>query len=524
MMRRLAILVLVCAGVGVFLQREQDRGTFEAVERGALSQAQRMLRPLRAAPPVVLVELRQGDLPFESWPPAPLDFALVFESLVRRQPRAVVVQPLLAWPWVEPLDAATLAERIALLPRGVLSCTVQRQSEGRIEDDSGEVPLAVLPGASGDVGRVPEFDAVGQRPAEELRAGKAMGFTRIELGDGMAVVGPAVAVPLVARRGSTLSPSLSVQALLTWFDAPASDLVLQLGRRVLLGSVLEVPVDAAGRQYVSARLAPPLRRLDAGALLLDLEKDSVLLAERQEELDTLRLLEGALVVVGEAGERTPRFAVPGAPEGGWTEAEVVARSLMASLSGFHLREPPQQWQWIGWGVIGAFGALLLASPRGWLPFFSLGGLLALGLGWGLAFGWGHWWLAPIPPLGVWLGACVVAILLPYSSGKTGAPDTPSAADSTEAQSVSEIPGPVSVDEPAPAAPPAAERAGEEEQDESWARALVAEAEAEAEGMPIHEPEAEAGPVGEAGEDPADPRVTTGNRDRHQRSDTPREEG
>jgi hypothetical protein len=412
MIRRLAILLLVCGGLGFFLQREQSRGTFDAWERLWLAQVRRAEGPRPPAPPVVLIELRRGDLPFESWPPAPLDYALVFESLVRRQPRQVVVQPLLAWPGVEPLDAATLAERIALLPRGVLACTLQRGLDDLPGAPASAVPLPVLPGASGDVSKVPDFAALGQVPIEELRMGKTLGFTRIEFGEGVSVHGDAVALPLLARRGGELVPSLALQALLVWQQAAPGDVMIQLGRRLTLGGSVEIPIDAAGRLRLSARLAPPLNRLDAGTLLIDLERDAKLLAERSAELEILRSLDGALVVLGETGETTPRFQVSGAPEGGWTEAEVLARSLVASLSGFHLREPAPRWLWAGWAVVVFAGAALLGCPRRWVPVFALGGATAMALGFALAFLNGQWWIPPVPPLSLWLAASTVAFILP----------------------------------------------------------------------------------------------------------------
>lgn len=412
MIRRVAIMLLVCGGLGFFLQREQGRGTFDAWERQQLAWIQRVHGPPSPPPPVVLVELRRGDLPFESWPPAPLDYALVFESLVRRQPREVVVQPLLAWPGVESLDAATLAERIALLPRGVLACTLQRGLDGLSDAPGADVPLAVLAQASGDVSKVPEFASLGQVPIDELRAGKALGFTRIEFGEGITAHGGTVAVPLVARRGKDLVPSLVLQALLNWQQAAPTEVGVQLGRRLAIGPSLEVPVDDGGRLKVAARLAPPLRRLDAGALLLDLDRDAKLMTERSAELDILRAMEGALVVLGETGENTPRFPVAGAPDGGWTEAEVIARTLVASLGGFHLHEPPTRWQWAGWAGLVVLGTLLLASPRRWLPVFALGGAAALVLGIALSFIQNQWWIPPVPPLCLWLTASVVALLLP----------------------------------------------------------------------------------------------------------------
>lgn len=439
MIRRFFMFLLICGGLGFFLQREQARGTFDDWERLVLERFQRFQGPVAPVPPVVLVELRRGDLPFESWPPAPLDYALIFESLIRRQPRAVAVQSLLAWPGVESLDAATLAERIALLPRGVLACTLQAGLAAGMDPEGGGgvwAGLAPVSAEGVDVSKIPEFAAAGQMPIDELRGGKAVGFTRIELGEGVVRRGSALTIPLVARRDGQIVTSFVVQALAGWFNVAPAEVSLSPSHHLSVGTSLKIPVDAGGRLALSTRLAPPLRRVDAGVLLLDLDRDAKLLAGRTEEMDALRAVEGALVVLGEAGENTPRFQVGGAAAGEWTEAEVMARALSASLAGMHLREPSLLWQWGGWAGLIALGSLLLLSPRRWLPVFAVGGMLALGLGLLLVFVHDQWWVAPVPPLALWATASVLAALLP--AGKSSRPSVGQGSVSALSPSVDDV--------------------------------------------------------------------------------------
>lgn len=415
MIRRLAIALLLCGGLGFFLHREMERGTFDPWHRAILRELQQWQGAPPAAP-VILVELRRGDLPFESWPPAPMDYALIFESLVRREPRAVAVQSLLDWPSVEALDAATLAERIALLPRGVLACALSSSS---LTFGDLPLPLAPLPQVGSGISALPAFTGVGQAPIDDVRGGKATGFTRIEFGENPQAHETEASIPLLAQKDGKVYPSLMLQALLAWEGRGSDDAHITLGREIIISPALRLPIDHAGRFSLAPRLAEPIQRVDAGSLLLDLEKDASLLQSQPEELAALRGLKGALLVLGEAGENTPRFAVGRGVE--WTEAELFAQGLRAALSGQHLREPRPRSQWLVWALAGTGGLLLLFSPRQRLAIFALGGAAAIALGLILAFLYGRWWLPPVPPLALWSAAALAAALLPPAKASEKTP-------------------------------------------------------------------------------------------------------
>ena len=406
MIRRAAMLLLVCGGLAFFLQREEMRGTFDPWHRAVLER----LSGRAPAIPVVIVEMRRGDLPFESWPPAPLDYAPIFESLVRRQPRAVAVDSPLAWPEVAALDAATLAERIALLPRGVLSCTLQRGVIPTPVEAAAPVPLEALPNVRGDVSRVPEFSVVGQVPIEEVRGSKAIGFSRIEFGAEPVAVGESsVRIPLVARRGKEVVPSLLLQALMAWKGRGAAEISIELGRRIVIADDLILPIDGGGWFAVFSRLTPELRRAAAGSLLLDMEQDGKLLKSQPAENEALAAIHGALVVVGETGEGTPRVAVGAGRD--WTETELLAQGLAAALTGHHIREVPRRWQWSIWGATVACALALCACSRRWVMAFGLAGSVVLALSVLTAFLVARWWLPPLPLLTLWAVAVVIALFL-----------------------------------------------------------------------------------------------------------------
>ncbi len=472
MIRRLAILLLVGGGLWFFLQREEKRGTFDAWEQPVLERLLALaappapLRPEPAAsdqetavgaevetpdapvqpsetaapavgpPPVVLVELRQGDLPFDGWPPAPLDYALIFESLVRREPAVVAVHAPLAWPAVEPLDAATLSERIALLPRGVLACTLlhapghelppeeMAPTDGPPAPEEDALPLAVFTDITGDVTKIPAWTAPGQAPLPAVRGGKALGFTRIEFGASPVAVHGAVRLPLLARRGEEVVPSLALQALLSWQGVTAADVKIVLGREIIVTPELRVPIDGTGAFHVFATLPPPLPRLPAGTLWLDLERDAGLLHGRTEEKAVLEQLGGALLVIATTGESTPHLAT--GRDGEWSEGELLARALGAIVTGRHVREVPPAGQSAVWGGVLVAGAALLAAPRRWQALWVPGGalVLALAIVWLFVGSHPHWWLPPVIPLALWLTCGGLALLL---AGPRGG-ETPVAAE------------------------------------------------------------------------------------------------
>lgn len=424
MIRRLAILLLVGGGLLFFLQREGQRGAFDGWERPLLESLWRLMTPraehgegsASPVPPVVLVEVRRGDLPFEGWPPAPLDFALIFENLIRHEPAAVAVTAPLAWPVVEPLDAATLRERVMLLPRGVLACTLQLETEDfALPEEGGEGqppaepvwPLAVLEHVEGDRSLLPEWGALGQAPVPEVRGEKPLGFTRIELGVQPQGEGATVKLPLLARRGEQVVAGLLLQTLLAWKGVPASEVRAVLGREIVVTPELCLPIDETGAFSVFTPLPQPVTRVSAGELW-EAGDETLNLAEADARV---ALVKGALVVVAVEGDSSPR--VTAARGETWSEGELTARALEAVLSGRHIREVPFHIQAVVWGGLLLAGAVLMAAPRRWQALWWPGGLLVLALAvMGLFVqSFPHWWLPPVIPAALWVTCGLLAVLL-----------------------------------------------------------------------------------------------------------------
>ncbi len=431
MRRRLAILLLVCGGVALFLHREESHGTFDGLHA-------RLLGWLGAdrvtASPVTLVEVGRDDLPFEAWPPAPLDWALLFEKLFSRQPAAVAVQPVLAWPELTAMDESTVAERVTMLPRGVLACTLLPADA--VQGAAPALELPVVGKIEGDLSRVPAFAGVGAAPPVAIAGSKATGFTRFDLQPPPAAVDHMLRLPLLARKDGKVVPSFILQTLAASRGLTPADVTGRLGVELRVGRDLAIPVDEAGRLHVHTRVPVRVPRLTGGDLLLDVDRDAGLLDGGESVTATLKALPGSVVVLGEAGEGAPKHALGG--NRAWTEAEAIATALHACLTGRHVRELPPRWPWGLAGGAVVMSALLLRCARRWVFGFGLAGAAVLVLLAPMLFVLGQWWLPPFVPLALWIAGSTVAFLLP--------PPVPAP-----------VPAPAA-EAPPPAEPPAAEPA------------------------------------------------------------------
>lgn len=442
MIRRLAILLLMGGGLLFFLQREGQRGAFDAWERSVLEALWHLMAPPtdgQAASAdeisdVVLAEVKRGDLPFETWPPAPLDYALIFESLVRGEPAAVAVTMPLAWPSVERLDAATLKERVTLLPRGVLACTLVHGEEvAPLQPESPEapLPLAQLTQVEGDPSRVPEWGALGQVALPDVRGSKALGFTRIEFGAQPEAEASSVTLPLLARRGEEIVANLLLQSLLTWKGVSASDVRVILGKEIVITPELRVPIDETGGLSVFTAHPPVVRRVSAGALW-EADADAEIPVTSESRAVSIKQ---AFVVVAVEGEQALQLTTSRGQV--WEEGELTARALAAVLSGRHFREVPMVYQAALWGALLLGGTGLLLAPRRWQALWWPGGALVLVLTVVLLFvqSFPHWWLPPVIPGVLWLTCGVMALLLAPSRAAAVTPVISEASPAPDASAV-----------------------------------------------------------------------------------------
>ncbi|MGI8603022.1 MAG: hypothetical protein ACR2OZ_08480 [Verrucomicrobiales bacterium] len=411
MTARAAILLLVCAAIGYFLHREAERGSFDEVDRAVLNWLQHIVGRETPAANVVLIELRDRDLDsarrtFDTWPPGPLDYALLFEALFRLKPAAVAVEPVLAWPLLSPLDSSTLAERVTLLPRGVLACVLTKVP--LVSGDSDTPPLLPqLTRLKGDVAMVPEFAGMLVGPLEELRGMKPIAFSQIDPDSGVLQIGTSISLPMLARKENYVVPSLVMQTLLSLTGTRPDQVNVTLGEEIEITSSLQVRINRTGAYVFDPKFAVPMRRLDASNLLLDPAADEPLMRHEKGSIEALHGIANAVVVLGDTSSaaqiatRRGRISLP----------ELMAQALAGIQTGSNVRQIDRRITWGICLVIALCGLAQLRLTKLWIGGVTLALLLTLATATVLAFHVAQLFIPPIEIISVSTAATLVALLL-----------------------------------------------------------------------------------------------------------------
>lgn len=259
--------------LGLILMRESRRNPAARIE-GAFEDwiAANSARTVPQAP-TTLVEIDDGSLGGgHPWPWSPLEYALFLRAGLQFKPDVVAIEPVLDWtsgarnagpPQKLQQYEKILHDIILQAPKIVLG------SQLGFSDDPEIVPplqpAPALRNVKGRVGAIPEFTVIERQAAEDFRLSATVGFTNVSDEDG------------VARRASLLFnyrgqvvPSLALQALIQWFKLTPDDVVVEPGRRIVLGKAATVPIDASGRMNVDFR--SPFTRFGYDDLLLAVDQ------------------------------------------------------------------------------------------------------------------------------------------------------------------------------------------------------------------------------------------------------------
>ncbi len=422
---RAAILLIVCGALGFWLDREEERGTFDRVNSATLRWLQANSGPPRKDASVILAEIKDPDLSegaktFDTWPLGCLDYALIAEGLARHRPAGLAIEPVMAWPAAGPLELASLAERLTLIPRTTLAATLQK--DGAAPDgDSDLAGFARLTRVEGDASALPSFGGVLTTPTPDTRGSRPLGFSSIDLGESEAVHGATIFLPLLARRGTTIVPSLLLQSLISWKSAPPEKVVVRLGQEITVDD-LHIPIDHRGRLAVYTGVLAVVPRLEAGSLLLEATPDVQKLAGRAAPDAILKKLSTSLVVLGETHSAARHLALGSGRS--LTSPEVLAQAIARIQTGWHVHELPRPWQFALWALAALTGLALLHSTRSRILFVWFLGLLALVITALLTFQTNLTWLPLAQPMALLSAACLVALLL---TRPAAAPATPAAA-------------------------------------------------------------------------------------------------
>jgi hypothetical protein len=351
-MIRALILVLLLTSLGWWMDREHHAGRFQEVDELFLdflvANARDRFAPADdssvAAAPVVLVKMRAADkAEYAGWPPRPLDWQMVLNSLHAYEPAVVVIPETLFWSRPSPEFANEAAQALVPFPSTVLGVEAKLAASREVPAFMGGLEdfLPQFHKVRGDSGAVPALGALIAAPDDLMRR-------QAELG---------IAVPTDATEAGKLLyavsesdrvlPTVLAQAVTRYTRTPYATqrLLLGPGAGAYLSNGAFVPLSASGAFTLNPK--QPVPEVDALNLMTSQ------LAEALSPQDKANLGSGKVIVIGTDDGSASSMA------------RLHAQALSQLLALPRLRLLPDWAQWIIWGVAGLAGVwLVLCVPRG----------------------------------------------------------------------------------------------------------------------------------------------------------------
>ncbi len=377
-------------------------------------------------PEVTLVQIDDSqDRIFESWPLSPGDYALLLQNLRNFEPRLVGIAPSLRWE--EPgMLYDSLIRELDAVPETVLGAELAYlEAEDGFVDPALAALFEPLDDVVGDNKRVPVITTVLDLPQDEVRVGRSLGFTRLAASDAeesdRVTSGKFLTVPLLARYGDSVVPGFVLRLFMAHRGVSLDQVRVSLGRWIRIAD-REIPIDATGAMVVDAGLRGSVPRLNASALLLGADLQSVALsAEESRALDSMKR---NVIVIGvdDPASRVVKLPDQGGDGGVISRADLLAVALATIQAGRHVRELELPGRIVLW-VLALAGAIAL---------FLLPSRQSLGLGMFLLFGFGVFgllvfqvfevWMSPVVPMGTLLVAVIASGLTKADSIAPGEGD------------------------------------------------------------------------------------------------------
>ncbi|RYD37052.1 MAG: CHASE2 domain-containing protein [Verrucomicrobiaceae bacterium] len=408
---RSQFLLLLGAGIlATLLHREQQRGTFEIFDRRhreflKANPGATEWRSLAEKPQVVLARLDDPDLPtaqrtFDAWPPLPDEWQVLFQNIRDYAPAAVAV----ALPLRVETPSAGFAAAAAAVPGLTLGLLAESTRA------SGAPPLVLPPGvavlrAQGPVSGIPVFDRL---TVSGMTVPQAV--SEVDLGQKVTMEGDWCRVPLLARTGAQVVPTLALQALLTWNGTPLESILVQTGTAIRGPKGMVIPIDEEGCFRFYVPLAPPAQSVSADDFLFPKTQAETLYIPGTPERAALEKVRGSLLWVG-TDDRASRLLK--LPDGNTASpADLITRALTAIQTGRFMRPLEPAWQ-----IVTLTAAVLLGCWMArWRRWNLTKGLLIASLCFGmaslLAFQSSHTWI-PLAPAPIQLAASLfVGLLIP----------------------------------------------------------------------------------------------------------------
>jgi hypothetical protein len=345
MILRAVILLALLAALSFYLDREQRAGRFQKADESyldvLLANARDRFDPKKsgASDDVVFVSLREEDrAEYSAWPPAPLDWQMILKSLAVHEPDVLVIPTPLVWSDPAPEFLPQLAEALLPFPSVVLGA--ECMTDAAASSKSVTPPEASFPGLArldGDVALLPALTRFISLPDPVVCRQMEIGI----VGSDTSASSETAALPLAARVGEKIAPSLVLQSLSRHSRTPYARQRLRLGAGAgaYLGQGLYVPLTQHGSLSVEKNRSIPV--INA----LDLMTGD--LAKALSPEDETRLGKGKIIVVGIDKDAGPSLA------------KTQALALSQSLAMPRVRELQGCQPYLIWGGAAVLGVLLL---------------------------------------------------------------------------------------------------------------------------------------------------------------------
>lgn len=326
-----------------------------------------------------------------------LDYATILAFVAKFQPRSVAFLPTPTFDEsliLNKTDIAPLKDAALKLPKFLAASTVSNDGEQAKE----AAPLA-YPSVKveGDASSVLAFTRTVRYPDPQILANSVPAFKTVESAARDLASGSLLRVPLVAKRGDQLAPSIVLAAVADHAGVPLDQIVVKPDggkATILVGEAYTIPVQPDGTLIVPARagLAASMKstRYDGSGATKEVEhlasltvdelaytgeeNDEVakrILASFQSRFDSLR---ENLVLVG--FDRTADRRIATETGEMLSETNLIARAIATIQSGRHIHWWPSWARGFAVLVLVALAALLFRLPRRrFVPAALLAGLV-----------------------------------------------------------------------------------------------------------------------------------------------------
>ncbi len=338
------LLVLLFGGVtGTLLLREQQRGTLEPFDRAhreflkANPDSSESHRPV-PSPTVVLARMDDIDQPnkvFAGWPLTPADYEIILQGLPGYEPKTVALSA--------PLPAGSPLPALESAAKGVPGLLVSVQTSAIAGDGAKDLPLGLpVLTVRGSIAAVPVFASLNLAALPGIAGVERIDFAPTECR--LTVDGDTCRVPMLARMGEKVVPSLALRALMQWAQVSPDALKIQMGVAITGGTRLRIPIDEGGffRYYLS--LAPQVPSVNVDEFVLTRPAPGAPPAPGTPATTAAEKTKGSLLWVGDDDKASRRFKLPnGSPV---SPAELTARAIAAIQTGAFMLPLDYRQQWL----------------------------------------------------------------------------------------------------------------------------------------------------------------------------------